>query len=1160
MTIKQKIDHELKTLQGRDEELYDICYRLYGAIKTIIHEASDHLSKIQTQMPDYDKHTKLHSEKVIENIECLLQEKGVDELTLLEAMLIELCGYFHDTGMALPDWGFKLLEEVEAKDYVFHNNGMPVRTIIAELAPRTNGLYGTFERIRDLFFCPESEHALHAFLAQEIWDYECYRMGLAEPSAETDCQEYLRLTRQEYLRSTHGGRAKVYAKHIGKKFTSLDEYDAEVIAASVGNICCGHCVDIKEVQALAPHIRICGSKTSEKQLTYNERYVAMLLRLGDVIHFSTDRTSRTLYAEHTPMNPVSDSHWQVKLDNLEYRIEQRAGKTTISYFAGFKKPQLYYFLQDYLNWVDDELKYYAAFVQDMEQLQHSDAVRYRIGLPTRVDRSGVKSLGFTPDDKLKFRLEQKKVIQLLMGLRLYSDEFMCLRELYQNALDACRCMQAKSIKDGLNGEFPIEFGIAGDDGGEYLYCHDSGTGMTKDVILNYLLQVGNSYYNSSDFRRQNAIWGDSVAPVSEFGIGLLSCYMIGTRIEVITRHYSDNSKLYWICMEGTEDYGYFQEVTPEIAEEIGNHGTIVKVYLKERYKGTISTSIPENIRNVVFCHNLYAGEIFCDDYGRPQIAKRSRLSDTGRDEMLRFHNCLYRKLQTYIHIPESGIPVYVADGQGRKHVMITANDYFDICGNMNALIGYGVSFDKLHYGYHLSFSASCFSENETDRYMNWLKQFQYYKCAVRDDETKAEAYTIIHLPVIPYVDMSLFSYMKSDYYIGSDNNNNAIYIDGIPVSYDIDYDSDLTDRITEKGMHFNFRGKIRPVLNVNRENIRSVSKDVEQSAKRMGQRLLTEIAKTIRSHFAEYPNAKTFETLYYLDNYLSNKYATGTYFDLMQQICDGLMDEYCVCGNIFSEAISRHCFQMPTSLPVKSWKSYSRIFEILLAQAIYISVDDERIKIKRNPEEDTLPYYEVYSPYEPICIRADEWKGKFSQYDVVRNLWPLIPERVFHLCGNDRPSFTVNSSFKKVHHGYSNSANLTDIGEKLLDSEGNNNRISRSDILMLLNSQPSDAVTCKCPITGIWDEENKKYVLFAFIDPHKLSKIEEKELELFENYPEYVRGVHEGWSILFYRYEDGYVISPGIVSREEMVKKIPDIARNHNDGITYCFTDGTVAF
>ena len=597
--------------------------------------------------------------------------------------MIELCGYFHDTGMALPDWSFKLLEDVEGENYTFHSN-KPITSISAELRTKPDMMRKKYDEIKDLFFCPASENELFSFLAQEIWDYECYRMGLSDPPPGVNRATYLLETRQEYLRSTHGRRSQSYAKNISNKLSILGEYDSGVIAESVGIICCGHIQDIKEIQTMKSEIQICRGKPFGKELTYNERYIAMLLRLGDVIHFSSDRTSRTLYAEHTPMNPVSDSHWQVKIDNLHYRIEQVNGNTNITYFAGFRNPQLYYFLHEYLDWVDEELQYYAAFVQDMEQIHKTEAVRYRLGLPTKVNRDGVKALGYMPDDKLRFRLEQQKIVQLLMGMRLYSDEFMCLRELYQNALDACRCMRAQNQKSGLSGDLAIEFGLDTDASGVYLFCRDEGIGMTKQVVMNYLLRVGNSYYKSADFRRENIGWENAVAPISEFGIGLLSCYMIGTRIEVITRHYSSNSEPYWVCMEGTEAYGYFRNITPDIDEWVGKHGTIVKVYLKASFKEKIHSYFPENITDSIYQLNLYISRL--RRTGRREAESEISIAPKVKNEIELFYSSLYWKIQQFIYFPETGIPIYILDKQSNRTLLIASNNYYNLPQKLGQLV------------------------------------------------------------------------------------------------------------------------------------------------------------------------------------------------------------------------------------------------------------------------------------------------------------------------------------------------------------------------------------------------------------------------------------------------------------------------------------------
>lgn len=48
----------------------------------------DHLSEISREMPEYDKHDASHSEAVLEIIEQLLREQGMEKLTLLEAQLL----------------------------------------------------------------------------------------------------------------------------------------------------------------------------------------------------------------------------------------------------------------------------------------------------------------------------------------------------------------------------------------------------------------------------------------------------------------------------------------------------------------------------------------------------------------------------------------------------------------------------------------------------------------------------------------------------------------------------------------------------------------------------------------------------------------------------------------------------------------------------------------------------------------------------------------------------------------------------------------------------------------------------------------------------------------------------------------------------------------
>ena len=122
------------------------------------------------------------------------------------------------------------------------------------------------------------------------------------------------------------------------------------------------------------------------------------------------------------------------------------------------------------------------------------------GLPTYASDDRVRAAeADTPDGQklpvyvspgMRFQLSDDQVRELLMGVNLYGDKALAIRELYQNALDACRYRQARQQLLDHNrrkGEpkFPgttwsgeIRFTQGTDERGHaYLECTDNGVGM-----------------------------------------------------------------------------------------------------------------------------------------------------------------------------------------------------------------------------------------------------------------------------------------------------------------------------------------------------------------------------------------------------------------------------------------------------------------------------------------------------------------------------------------------------------------------------------------------------------------------------------------------------------------------------------------------------------
>ena len=206
-----------------------------------------------------------------------------------------------------------------------------------------------------------------------------------------------------------------------------------------------------------------------------------------------------------------------------------------------------------------------------------------------VNRNGVRydTNKFKPVPGARFTLQQNKIIQLLMGVGLYKNPHACLRELYQNAMDACKCKIYREPINGIEFKGRIEFGLHKENDKTFLYCLDNGIGMSERIIEKYLLIIGNSYYNSSDFFREQALSNSEFVPISQFGIGILSCFMIADRIEIITKE-NDSKKHIACCIDGPEEYFYYRYPTLDEESKITSSGTLVKLLLKEEYSTNLN--------------------------------------------------------------------------------------------------------------------------------------------------------------------------------------------------------------------------------------------------------------------------------------------------------------------------------------------------------------------------------------------------------------------------------------------------------------------------------------------------------------------------------------------------------------------------------------------
>ena len=153
-----------------------------------------------------------------------------------------------------------------------------------------------------------------------------------------------------------------------------------------------------------------------------------------------------------------------------------------------------------------------------------------------------------------------------------------IRELTQNAADSIREMGHLLTagigvsEERLTREADIELQISMHPVPS-LVISDRGTGMTLDVLQNFFLRAGASFRNSELWKAQfaDASGASKIARAGRFGVGALSAFLIGERISVYTRHFSDQSGkglAFVATIDGNEI---------EIVEEKGPIGTRISI-------------------------------------------------------------------------------------------------------------------------------------------------------------------------------------------------------------------------------------------------------------------------------------------------------------------------------------------------------------------------------------------------------------------------------------------------------------------------------------------------------------------------------------------------------------------------------------------------------
>ena len=157
----------------------------------------------------------------------------------------------------------------------------------------------------------------------------------------------------------------------------------------------------------------------------------------------------------------------------------------------------------------------------------------------------------------------------LLAKNLYPEADVFVRELIQNAHDSIQLRRVQSP------DHPGRIHVTLDEAGRTITFTDDGLGMTKHVIEEFLSTIGASGTGTMTTQLKQGAHCD-VATIGQFGIGLLSAFVVAERVDVYTRHYETSEAWHWVNV-GDDEY------TLDPTSEMPDTGTQVVVTVNPAY-------------------------------------------------------------------------------------------------------------------------------------------------------------------------------------------------------------------------------------------------------------------------------------------------------------------------------------------------------------------------------------------------------------------------------------------------------------------------------------------------------------------------------------------------------------------------------------------------
>lgn len=489
--------------------------------------------------PTYSRHDETHALAVLNNIEMILGQERIAELSATDCFVLLHTVYIHDIGMCIT--------QQDRKDII--NNEKFIK-MIDEL--QKEGDDTTKKAIEVL---KRTEYSCDS---KEDYITEMKRIYRAKLEVYYAIIQLI----ADYRRKEHGEKSaeKLYEwvlrpEKLGIGF-SMSGVPLRIFLAIAR---CAQLHTSSDFNKITELPRKDGGYASDY---YHPRFISVLLMLGDLLDMDNDRFHPMAFELVEDFPEISKNHYDKHRSIRKLHISS----TVIEIEADCES-------QSALRLVRKECEMLKGILQDAGYMWSVICPEQFGGsLPTLGEVNLFLKGKKIPEELVtaQFNISQKKAFSILEGSNLYEGRFVFLREFLQNAIDASKMQYwydyvgmvayyyGEEVKDKfpdkMNQELPmdkfpieirmkmqkkdnkgkisdiseeeirqIESGtLKGFEYGVTVFIKDFGTGIDKESICS-IAKVGNSRLRDWKTIQRMPNW---LRPTAEFGVGLQSAFLV----------------------------------------------------------------------------------------------------------------------------------------------------------------------------------------------------------------------------------------------------------------------------------------------------------------------------------------------------------------------------------------------------------------------------------------------------------------------------------------------------------------------------------------------------------------------------------------------------------------------------------------------------------